>query len=91
MATQYEKRKAKTGTVKKKIADLKDQMDKIEFDKTAHDIIFNEEDRNYYEIVVEYSLKDNVARIKESKKIADSQPLAVFRSKEIFMKKLFNR
>ena len=104
MATQYEKRKAKEAAatkaapvkkkvskVKKQIKELKDKLDNVVLDKITYDIFFDPEKHTYVEVTIEYSLEDNIARIKESKEVSTSQPMAVYRSKQIFIDKLMKR
>lgn len=84
MPSQYEKRKAKTN----ENTSYSDVEESRPLDKLAFDIIYDETVKKYIKVTVEYNLTSGKARVKETKPIADSQPVAIYKMGEIMNRKV---
>lgn len=86
MATQYEKRQKV-----KKDDESTDGSDTIpvELDRDAWDFFRHDVTNEYMRVEISYNLETGEAKVKEIKKIADSQPTAIHKVKELFSRKLF--
>lgn len=86
MSNQYEKRKAKAT-----VQDLERAVEyaEMKFERTSYDVFYDPTKRKYVRIAVEYDLETKVARVKEIKQLADSQPMAIKKMVELFTAKIF--
>lgn len=83
MASQFEKRKAKKEQV------VITEVDPV-FDKIAYDIFYDETEHKFVRVAIEYDLTLGVGRVKETKAIADSQPVAIYKIGVLMNRKIFN-
>lgn len=90
MSSQYEKRKAKAKEVKEDPTNIPSIDTSIVYDRTAYDIFWDDEQRKFVRVIVEYDLTLGLGRVKETKAIADSQPVAVYKMGEAINRKVFN-
>jgi len=86
MSSQYEKRKmkAKKKVVKKTV---KPEVE-VTYDRTAYDVFRDGDTSKFMIAEVEYDSVTKQARVKEVKYFADSQPVANYKIKELYAKKL---
>jgi hypothetical protein len=83
--SQYDKRKAKVASVEA-IEEPPEEV--IVYDRTAHDVLFDPKKRKYVRVNLEYNLTTGQARVKDTKDIADSQPVATMKITELFTRKI---
>lgn len=86
MASQYEKRKAKT--IVRDTGEGAEKPEDIVWTGQAFDIVFDREARRYMKVTVNYNAETNQAEVLEVKSVADSQPVAVQKMQELFTKKI---
>lgn len=87
MPSQFEKRKAKTT---KKIETPELPPVEHNYTRMGHDVFFDSDKRCYIIVDIEYDIDSGAARIKEIRNLADSQPVATYKTNEIFTKKILN-
>lgn len=83
MASQYEKRKAK-----EKDEALQPDIESLPLDRTAYDVYWDDEQRKFVRVILEYNLTSRQGRVKETKAIADSQPVAIYKMGEAMNRKV---
>jgi hypothetical protein len=83
MASQFEKRKAKASEPEKEIV----KVDPV-YDRTAYDVFWDDEQRKFVRVILEYDLLSGKGRVKETKAIADSQPVAIYKMGEAMNRKV---
>lgn len=81
MASNYEKRKAKE-------VELDKEEKTLPYDRLAYDIYWNDEQRKFVRVTVEYNLTSCKGNVKETKAIADSQPMAIYKIGETMNRKI---
>ena len=80
MSTQFEKRKAKDKKT--------DSTQEPNYNALAYDVLLDYENKRFTLVTIEYDIETGSARIKETKELADSQPVATYRMSELFTKKI---
>lgn len=90
MATMYEKRKAKENKTVEIIS--KDESTAVipVYDRIAYDVFWNDAERKFIRVTIEYDLDNGTGRVKETKAIADSQPVAIYKMGEAINRKVLN-
>lgn len=83
MSSQFEKRK-----IKNKIKDIEDVQSLVEFDGEALDIIYDNEQHKFIQIVVLYNLETGLAKVSKVEAVADSQPVAIHKIQKHFVDKI---
>lgn len=81
MASQYEKRKVKDAVIETPALPVEEP---VTYNATSYDVYFDESIKKFIRVEVEYNRLTGAARLKESKPIADSLPVATRKMGELF-------
>lgn len=91
MASQYEKRKAK---VKEPVASEPERelvpAVMPDYNRTAYDVYWDDAERKFIRVIIEYDLTLGIGRVSNKKPIADSQPVAIYKMGEAMNRKVLN-
>jgi hypothetical protein len=86
VASQFEKRKAARAVVD--AGEGSDGPTEAVYTHLGYDVLFDPKKRKYVRINLEYNLTTGQARVKDTKDIADSQPVATMKMTELFTRKI---
>lgn len=87
MASQYEKRKAKA--IKESVSQIAEAVEAVpNFDRQAYDVFYDNTTRSYIRVMIDYDSVTGAAKVRETKKLSDSQPLAIQKMNEMFVRKI---
>lgn len=90
MTSQYQKRKTKSvkPIVDSQAVESSPENPKPNFDKTGHDVFYDNEKRKFIRVDIEYCLTTGSARVKNVDELADSQPVATYKMQELLARKI---
>lgn len=87
MSSQYEKRKAKG-----KEEPERELVPAVmpDYNRTAYDVYWDDTERKFMRVIIEYDLTLGIGRVRNKTAIADSQPVAIYKMGEAINRKILN-